>query len=48
MNILAIDRGFDAFIANVFQRGVDKAADKDALIALAQPPTRGMGDRGGT
>jgi hypothetical protein len=32
-NILAIDRGFDAFIANVFQRGVDKAVDKDDLIA---------------
>jgi hypothetical protein len=33
MNILAIHRGFDAFIANVFQRAVDKADDKDPLIA---------------
>jgi hypothetical protein len=32
MNILAIHRGFDAFIANVFQRDVDKAIDKDDLI----------------
>jgi hypothetical protein len=32
MNIRAIDRGFDAFIANVFQRGVDKAIDKDNLL----------------
>jgi len=33
MNILAIHRGFDAFIATAFQRGVDKAVDKVALIA---------------
>jgi hypothetical protein len=33
MNILANDRGFDAFIANVFQRSVDKVSDKDNLIA---------------
>ncbi|MGB7975952.1 MAG: hypothetical protein WCF81_16745 [Roseiarcus sp.] len=33
MNILAIERGFDDFIANVSQRGVDKATDKGALIA---------------
>jgi hypothetical protein len=33
MSVLPIERGFEAFIANVFQRDVDKAHDKDALIA---------------
>ncbi len=32
MNTLAIDRGFDAFIANVFQRFVATAIDKDDLM----------------